>query len=154
MLLPTFISGCSASIFLYWFVVFFLFCFVLFFKILLIYSWEIQREAETYAEGEAGSMQGAWCGTRSWDSRIMLWAKGRHQTAEPPRRPWFVVLYISCSYCMYFLHMWTLFVTKHNPLFIFVAYIFPHLPCSFFLSFSIIIISNFKCLTDWPVEAL
>ena len=27
---------------------------------------------EAQAEGEAGSMQGAQCGTRSWDSRIML----------------------------------------------------------------------------------
>ena len=32
-------------------------------------------------------MQGARCGTRSWDSRIMPWAKGRRQTAEPHRDP-------------------------------------------------------------------
>ena len=38
---------------------------------------EREREAETQAEGEAGSMQGAHCGTRSQDSRIMPWAKGR-----------------------------------------------------------------------------
>ena len=38
---------------------------------------EREREAETQAEGEAGSMQGAQCGTRSQDSRIMPWAKGR-----------------------------------------------------------------------------
>ena len=37
---------------------------------------EREREAETQAEGEAGSMQGAWRGTRSWDSRIMPWAAG------------------------------------------------------------------------------
>ena len=37
-----------------------------------------EREAETQAEGEAGSMQGARCGTQSWDSRIMPWAEGRH----------------------------------------------------------------------------
>ena len=43
------------------------------------------REAETQAEGEAGFMQGAQCGTRSWDSGIMPWAKGRHQIAEPLR---------------------------------------------------------------------
>ena len=36
-----------------------------------------EREAETQAEGEAGSMQGAGCGTQSWDSRIMSWAEGR-----------------------------------------------------------------------------
>ena len=35
-----------------------------------------QREAETQAEGEAGSMQGARCGTRSRVSRIMPRAAG------------------------------------------------------------------------------
>ena len=30
-------------------------------------------------------MPGAQRGTRSWDSRIAPWAKGRRQTAEPPR---------------------------------------------------------------------
>ena len=42
------------------------------FKILSIYSWETQREreAETQAEGEAGSMLG------SRVSRIMTWAEG------------------------------------------------------------------------------
>ena len=39
---------------------------------------EREREAETQAEGEAGSMQGARCGTQSRDSRITPWAKGRH----------------------------------------------------------------------------
>ena len=38
---------------------------------------DIEREAETQAEGEAGSMPGARCGPRSWDSRIAPWAKGR-----------------------------------------------------------------------------
>ena len=38
---------------------------------------EREREAETQEEGEAGSMQGAQCGTRSRDSRITPWAKGR-----------------------------------------------------------------------------
>ena len=46
-----------------------------------------EREAETQAEGEAGSMQGARCGTPSRDSRITPWAEGRLQTAEPPRDP-------------------------------------------------------------------
>ena len=32
-------------------------------------------------------MQGARRGTRSWDSRIAPWGKGRRQTAEPPRDP-------------------------------------------------------------------
>ena len=49
---------------------------------------EREREAETQAEGEAGSMQGARHGIRSQVSRIAPWAKGRHQTAAPPRDPW------------------------------------------------------------------
>ena len=32
-------------------------------------------------------MQGARCGTRSWDSRIMPWAEARCSTTEPPRCP-------------------------------------------------------------------
>ena len=35
-----------------------------------------QREAETQAEGEAGSIQGAGHRTRSGVSRIMPWAEG------------------------------------------------------------------------------
>ena len=41
-----------------------------FLKIVFIYSRETQREAETQAGGEAGSMQGVWHGTRSQVSRI------------------------------------------------------------------------------------
>ena len=44
-------------------------------KILFIYSCDTQREGK--AETEAGSMQGARCGTRSRDSRIRPWAEGR-----------------------------------------------------------------------------
>ena len=40
--------------------------------------------AETQAEGEAGSMQGAQRETQSWVSRIRPWAEGG---AEPPRLP-------------------------------------------------------------------
>ena len=53
----------------------------LFFKDLFIYSWETQTE------GEAGSLQGARCGTRSQDPGIMPWAKGRRSTTEPPKCP-------------------------------------------------------------------
>ena len=42
------------------------------------------REAETQAEGEAGSMQGAQCGTRSQVSRIRPWAAG---SAKPLSHP-------------------------------------------------------------------
>ena len=54
-----------------------------------IYSWETQREreAETQAEGEAGSMQGARCGTQSRDPGIMTWAKGGRSIIKPPRCP-------------------------------------------------------------------
>ena len=55
--------------------------------ILFIHERHTEREAETLAEGEAGSMQGARCRTRSWDSGITHSAEGRHSTAEPPRRP-------------------------------------------------------------------
>ena len=43
-----------------------------FFKKIFIYLLmkDTQREAETQIEGEAGSMQGARHGTRSWVSRI------------------------------------------------------------------------------------
>ena len=54
---------------------------LLFFKnILFIHERHIEREreAETKAEGEAGYMQEAQCGTRFRDSRITLWAEGRH----------------------------------------------------------------------------
>ena len=54
---------------------------------------ERERE-ETQAEGEAGSMQGAQCGTRSQDSKIMSWAKARHSTAEPPRDPLSATFYL------------------------------------------------------------
>ena len=43
-----------------------------------------EREAETQAEGEAGSLQGVQHGTQSWVSRIRPRAKGRCQTPEPP----------------------------------------------------------------------
>ena len=48
---------------------------------------EREREAETQEEGEAGSMLGARRGTRSRDSRIVPWANGRCQTAEPSKDP-------------------------------------------------------------------
>ena len=35
---------------------------------------------------------GARCGIRSWVSRIAPWAKGRRQTAAPPRDPRFSFL--------------------------------------------------------------
>ena len=45
---------------------------------------EREREAETQAEGEAGSMQEAQRGTRSWVSRFTPWAAG----GAKPLRHW------------------------------------------------------------------
>ena len=42
----------------------------------MFYLFIREREAETQAEGEAGSMQGAQRGTQSWVSRIRPWAEG------------------------------------------------------------------------------
>ena len=41
---------------------------------LFMYETQKQRDAETQAEREAGSLRGAWCRTRSQDPRIMPWA--------------------------------------------------------------------------------
>ena len=50
------------------------------------------RDTDTQAEGEAGPMQEAWCGTRSGDSRVTCWAEGRRLTAEPPGCPYRKIL--------------------------------------------------------------
>ena len=47
---------------------------------------DTEREAETQAEGEAGSMQGARCGTQSWVSKIMPQAE---DSAKPLSHPGF-----------------------------------------------------------------
>ena len=43
--------------------------------------------AEIQAEGEAGSLQGARCGTQSPDSRIMPWAEGGAKLLSHPGIP-------------------------------------------------------------------
>ena len=48
---------------------------------------DTEREAETQAEGEAGSLRGARCGTRSRDLGVTPWAEGGCSTAEPAARP-------------------------------------------------------------------
>ena len=55
-----------------------------------------EREAETQAEGEAGSMQGAPRGTRSQVSRIRPWAEGG---AKPLSHPGCPILGFSISIC-------------------------------------------------------
>ena len=63
---PSFLfSGGLSFIYLFYFLSIYLF----------IHERHTQREAETQAEGEAGSMQGLQGGTRSQDSRIMPWAE-------------------------------------------------------------------------------
>ena len=52
-----------------------------------LFMGDIEREAETQAEREAGFSQGAQCGTRSQDPGILTWAKGRCSTTEPLRCP-------------------------------------------------------------------
>ena len=51
----------------------------LFFKdFIYLFMRDTERDTGTQAEGEeAGSMQGARCGTPSRDSRIMFWPEGR-----------------------------------------------------------------------------
>ena len=48
---------------------------------------DTERDAETQAEGEAGSVEGAPCRSRSRVSRTVPWAEGRCLTAEPSRDP-------------------------------------------------------------------
>ena len=48
---------------------------------------EREREAETLAEGEAGSMQEARCGTRSRISGITPWAEGGAKLLSHPGCP-------------------------------------------------------------------
>ncbi|XP_048950981.1 E3 ubiquitin-protein ligase RNF170 isoform X2 [Canis lupus dingo] len=56
-----------------------------------------EREAETQAEGEAGSMQGARCETQSRDSRITPWAEGTCIIAYWRYGSWLGA--ISCPIC-------------------------------------------------------
>ena len=74
---------------------------------------DTESEAETQAEGEAGSLQGAWCGTWSQDPRITTWAKGRLSTTEPPRYPWSQTSLILFEFILtnqsFFLHLCRLF---------------------------------------------
>ena len=71
---------------------------------------DTQREAETQAEGEAGSMRGPWCGTRSRVSRIRPWAEG---SAKP-------LSHLGCPEALiltnFFLSFTKLFAHSFNPL--------------------------------------
>ena len=82
------------------------FCFCFFLNILFIHERhrEREREAETQAEGEAGSMQGAWCGTRSRDPGVTPWAEGGTKPLSHP----------GCPSHTNFLTMITLFLFEFN----------------------------------------
>ena len=80
---------CPSHLYFYLFGILLL-TFIFFLKILFINERYIERGRER----KAGFMQAARRGTRSWDSRIMPWAKGRHQTPEPPRDPLLSCVYI------------------------------------------------------------
>ena len=73
--------------------------FFFFLKILFIHSWETHTERGRDTEEKQASYResnvGLHPGTRSWDSRITPWTKGRRQTAEPPRDPQREIFYIS-----------------------------------------------------------
>ena len=58
-----------------------------FFKDSYLFMTEREREAETQAEGEAGSMQEARRGTQSWVSRITPWAEGGAKLLSHPGCP-------------------------------------------------------------------
>ena len=57
---------------------------------------DTEREAETQAEGEAGSQWEAQCETQTQDPGIRTQAKGRHSTTEPPRCPYFKMSHAVC----------------------------------------------------------
>ena len=54
---------------------------------------DTHREAKTQAEGEAGFLPGARCGTRFQDLRTTPQTKGRCSTTEPPRCPTSLLFY-------------------------------------------------------------
>ena len=70
-----------------------------------IYSRETQREAETDRGRSRLHAPGARCGIRSRVSRIAPWAKGRRQTAAPPRDPPELGVFMFCLPFWYFPHI-------------------------------------------------
>ena len=73
----------------------FIFYLFIFFKY-LFYLFMIVTERERHRDTGRGRSRlhapGAQCGIRSRISRIVPWAKGRHQTAAPPRDPHVVLI--------------------------------------------------------------
>ena len=71
------------KLFLFFFNYFFKHCFLIYSLEIYLFMRHTLREAETWAEGEAGSVQGARCWTWSPDSGITPWAKGTQLLSHP-----------------------------------------------------------------------
>ena len=63
-----------------------------FYLFMIVTERERERGRDTGRGRSRLHAPGARCGIRSWVSRITPWAKGRHQTAAPPRDPLFLTL--------------------------------------------------------------
>ena len=76
---------------------------------------DTERGRDTGRE-EAGSLQGARCGTGSRDPSITPWAKGRCSTTEPPKCP----IYAHFDYCFSYLplkpYLWLFLKTFLFPM--------------------------------------
>ena len=68
---------------------------------------DIERETETQAEGEAGSMQGARCGTQSQDLGSRPEPKADAQPPSHPRRPWQAEYYLNVFQLLASIFHWT-----------------------------------------------
>ena len=68
---------------------FFNFFFLDFYLFMIVTHRERERGRDTGRGRSRLHAPGARCGIRFWVSRITPWAKGRRQTAAPPRDPWF-----------------------------------------------------------------
>ena len=53
---------------------------------------DTEKVVDSQGEGEAGSMQGARCRTRSWDSRVTPWLKAGAKPLSHPGIPHFKIL--------------------------------------------------------------
>ena len=86
-------------------------------RILSIYSWVTQREAETQAEEEAGSLRGAQCGTQSWTPGSWPEPKADAQPLSHPGVPlfFFFIFFLILGNSLYKCHslFWEA-STKHD----------------------------------------
>ena len=59
----------------------------IFLRFYLFFHERHRKRGRDIGRRKAGSLQGAWCRTRSQDPGNMTWAEGRGSTTEPPRHP-------------------------------------------------------------------